>query len=239
MSDPVDISEATFKIKDKTYKLSDLISALSSVNKLAQSQADEIKQLKALTSRKDDDAPPPDKGRGRKPVDNDDESDDEQIDLETISRSDLVKYIMKGVNKSLEAAVKPLVEKVSGTEKSLRRKEIESQLKEIEDSPEDFPYFEDLSEEIQAIIKKRPDLGLDEAYALATHHHKDKVAEIRKTRDEEDKDKDEEETQPFFGFTPTSGRSTGKKDMTQKDAAQSAWDQTVKGTPAERLLAGD
>ena len=236
MSGTLDISTAVFKVKDKEFKVSDLVEALQQLGTANRNHVKEIKELREQLA----------KGPFKKQEDDagDDDSTDpptrrEEVDLEKLSRKDFMGVIVQALTKHLDEKLKPIAEGAEQTSVRLQRDDMRRQLKEIEDNPDMYPDFDEFADEVQEVLKEKGNLSLDEAFALARHRNPDKTKELTDKRIKKETEEADAKKPDFLGFTPTSGKSSPNKKMTEAQASEDAWDKTIAGTPAAALLARD
>lgn len=218
------ISETGPKTKDGKFSLDDLVVAVQHLSKQTKSRFDEYdKKITTVTPPR-----PSDKKE-------DDKSDD--VDLEKMSRADFANHLRKTFTGDLKSVLEPVLRGFDGVRTEAGRTRLELDVSEAE---EKYPDLWDFEDEIKAELKQRPDLSVDEAYHLARAHNPDKTKEVVEKQEKESKlAKEKEEADKaadFLGFTPTSGKYAVDKVMDPDKAASTAWDATVKGTPAEKLL---
>lgn len=185
-----------------------------------ESVEDEIKTLKKGSDKpkdKSDAATPPTAS----------EATLDDAKLETMSRRQLVDLILGRVGKVVEEKIKPIGESLETTREETLRNDLKAQLKDASEKYEDFWSFRD---ETQAILKRHPDLSIEDAYHLAKSGNPEKVAKLedeRKVKEEEDRkdSKRDKESSKFGGFLPTSGVTRRSEQMSPEEAAEAAWEE--------------
>lgn len=170
-------------------------------------------------------------------ADDDAEDGDNDIDLERLSRSELVNFINKGLSKTLSKVLKPIQDRLESTSTDA---EVDRVRREFAKANEDFPDFMEWKEEMRGIISLHPELSAEDVYLLARAKNPDKVKEVNEKLQEGKGEKDEkalsERKRAFGGLTPTSGISLEKDGKKQpKEAAGAAWDE-VFGQVDKELL---
>lgn len=187
--------------------------------------AKEVADRKALEDQDDDD-------------DDDDTAGDD--DLEKMDRGQFANFIVGRLKKEVGKDFKELTRSNQETRLDAAKDKLQRQLAKLKD---DHPDFLEYKDDIARIAETHPDLSPEDLYTLAKAKNPAKREELEKKSAEEKKKKEAEEHKEqrarFAGFTPTSGSSgdkTGK--MSQKDAAGSAWDETMASLPKELIGGG-
>ncbi len=171
-----------------------------------------------------------------------DDDEPEDVDLESLSRNELVNHLEKGFGKTLSKALKPILDRLEATSTDVETDRVK---REFAKAKEDFPDFMEWKDEMRDIITAHPELSAENIYLLARAKNPEKVKEIDKKAKEEKGEKEEIDEsgklkgmRAFGGLTPTSGASVendGKKQP--KEAALSAWDQAMSNVP-DSLVGG-
>lgn len=167
----------------------------------------------------------------------DGDEEPEEVNLEGLSRDQLVKHIDKSFTKAIAQALKPIQERLENTSTDA---EVDRVKREFAKAKDDFPDFMDWKDEMRDIISAHPDLSAESIYLLARAKNPDKAKEIDEKLQEGksgDKEKElSERKRAFGGLTPTSGTSEQKDGKKQpKDAAQAAWNEVFAGIPDDVL----
>ncbi len=169
--------------------------------------------------------------------DNDDDNADDDIDIERVSRTELVNHLDKRFAKSLTKALKPILDRLENTSTTVETDRIRREFTKAQDDHSDFMEWKD---EMREIMSAHPDLSAERLYRLARSENPEKVKEIdakvKEGTNEEDEKKLSERKRVFGGLTPTSGTSVendGKKEP--KDAAVAAWKEVMGQVPDEVL----
>ena len=152
-------------------------------------------------------------------------------ELENLDRAGFLAHIMGEINKSLSGLSDGLDKKLSDINDRADTDDTKAELRAVTDKHKDFM---DWAPEIQKIIKDSPGLSLSRAYKVARDENPDKMKEVdEKYKDDGNKDTGNKPT-GFGGLTPTSGVQTDMPaDMTQDDAAEAAWSETMDGIDLE------
>ncbi len=150
-----------------------------------------------------------------------DDVDDEVVDLDMMSNSELVGHLLKEFRKDLQ----PLTERIQGNEAMSLRDKAEIEVDRLSSRHDDFIAFKD---EMKTELEENGNLTLEQAYKLAKVNSPEKVADLAKKAQDE-KDKDNPPEPQFGGLLPTSGITRKSSRMTQTDAALAAWDEIFPG----------
>lgn len=166
-----------------------------------------------------------------------DDPPDEDVDVERLSRVDLVKHMDDRLARTLAKALKPIQEKLEVTSTDAETDRVK---REFAGAKDKFSDFMDWKDEMVEIVTAHPDLSAEKIYLLAKAMNPDKAKEldgkVKDGKDKEDKKEASERARAFGGLTPTSGTSLEKDGKKQpKEAALSAWDQTM-GQVDEKIL---
>ncbi len=156
---------------------------------------------------------------------------DDQV-IDDMTGSQLAAHIISQIGDVVKDAVKPVSDKVDDVDVRHQTGVTKSLLNKAVDDHKDFWSWKD---EMTALAGQHPSLTPQALYTLARDENPDKATEIdkelaKKNDDLDDDGKKKEEPQVFGGLTPTSGVSgkEGKSDMKSREAAESAWEQTMK-----------
>lgn len=173
----------------------------------------------------------------------DEEEDDDLIDLEKLSRRELLNLIEKRHTKRLRSELEPIARSLTGVHESTAEKDIRAQ---IQDCVKKHPDFWEWRGEMQAIVKRNPNMTPEEAYVLARSYNPNKVKEVEtkletpeQKTERERKEQASKKTIPDFlfgGLTPTSGKTGGKareKVKAGADPGEVAWERVIGGGELE------
>ena len=165
--------------------------------------------------------------------DNIEDDPDPEVDVERLSRSELVSHINRSLDKTIAKALKPVLDRLESTTTDAETDRVKREFEKAKDSHSDFMEWKD---EMRDIITAHPDLSAERIYRLARSENPEKAKEIDdKIKEDKDKKSGESNVTPmraFGGLRSTSGKSVendGKKQP--KDAAKSAWDQVMGDVP--------
>lgn len=211
---------------DKDVRVHQLETQLSGVveivKTLASGQTNLQESLKSLqetlsTANKHEDPEPED-------VDPDD------VELETLSRKDLLKLIEKNVDKKMQANLNPLKNSIEGVGSKLDEAISSVTVKEFQ---KENPDLMEWKNEIAGIFKGGRATNVNDAYRLARLDDPDKAAAIdKKYAPAVEKSKDIDAVHVFKGFPPNSGTATTKNTrMTTKQSADAAWEEATAAMP--------
>ncbi len=161
----------------------------------------------------------------------------EDVDLESLSRNELVNHLEKGFGKTLSKALKPILDRLESTSTDVETDRVR---REFTKAKEDFPDFMEWKDEMREIITAHPELSAEDIYLLARAKNPEKVKEVdeklEEDKGEEGEKKLSERKRAFGGLTPTSGTSLEKDGKKQpKEAATAAWDEVMGQVPEELL----
>jgi hypothetical protein len=198
-----------------------IVTALRYLNAENQSLKEEMKGLKAAPPVKDDDKATP-------PTANPD-------DVEKMNNAELSAHIGDSILARMKKElIDPLTKQISDLDGKSDRRMVSDDVAKAQEKYADFGQF---TNEIAAMIKEKPDLSVDEAYALSKHNNPAKVEELEKVAAEQAaKEKSEKESTEFGGLLPTSGLTAKNDEMTMKDASEAAFNEIFVGTPLEKML---
>ncbi len=166
--------------------------------------------------------------------DNIEDGPDPEVDVERLSRSELVSHINKSFDKTIAKVLKPVLDRLESTTTDAETDRVK---REFEKAKDDYPDFMEWKDEMKEIITAHPDLSAKRIYRLARSENPDKAKEIddkiKEDKDEKDGKDNVTPMRAFGGLRSTSGKSVendGKKQP--KDAAKSAWDQVMGDVPS-------
>ncbi len=158
---------------------------------------------------------------------------DPEVDVERLSRSELVSHINRSLDKTIAKALKPVLDRLESTTTDVETDRVKREFEKAKDDHSDFMEWRD---ELQAMVTAHPDLSAERMYRLVRSENPEKAKEIDdKAKEKKDKEDGEDNITPmraFGGLRSTSGKSVendGKKQP--KDAAKSAWDQVMGDVP--------
>lgn len=169
------------------------------------------------------------------PSDDDDDDDDEGTlpegpDLESMSRQDFLKVVVKSVSKELGKELKKVQTSANSTREELERDRIKDQVSKVASANPDFWEWAD---EIRTIANETPGISVKRAYALAKEENPEKAKKLaEKFKDKGDKNGSGEsdgkgKPRRIGGLLPTSGAEAPTQKMDRRTAAQKAWDAVV------------
>lgn len=186
------------------------------------------------------------KERNQAPVQTDDEPDDgegegdgelpnyDATTLETLPRAQFMDYMLKHFKANLEGALKPINERINNVGVSAQTQAWIQEGEKVKAKNPDFPEWKD---EMLALAKDHPNMGIQRLYTLAKAENPEKVAELAKKYKKEDDTSTEGKPKPKagngkpkpFSMSPGSGGTSDTKNqkMNAQDAAADAWEQTV------------
>lgn len=173
--------------------------------------------------------------------DDEDEEEDEQstsfsdVDLETMSRAQLLDFINNNNEKALKRALKaiedkfakPIVNQVTNVENSVRAQQLQKEIDSLAGANKDFWDWRD---EMIKINNENPDrLSPTRLYHLAKAENPAKAAELAKKYDTSGNGKNERDARKpsFGGFQPGSTSSKQNAKMSTEDALEDAYAQMV------------
>lgn len=147
-------------------------------------------------------------------------------DLESMSRSDFARHLLGKFNKLVDAKITPVKETFETDSVERRRSEAKRELDEVTSKHPDFWDFKD---EIVDATKRFPEMSIEEAYQFARTQNPEKAKEVDEraaTIEQERKEETESKKERFTGIMPTSGVAHASKEMSAKDAAEAAWEES-------------
>ena len=169
------------------------------------------------------------------------EPDEEEIDsttLETLPRAQFMDVMLRKFKANLEASLQPINERINNVGNTVETRSLMEEGQKVKAEKADFMEWKD---EMTALAKEHPTLGIRRLYNLARADNPEKAAEM----DKKYKKKDDGENPPPkskprpFSMSPGGGAGTTEtrnQRMNPKDAAQAAWEDTVAkmgGSPFE------
>jgi hypothetical protein len=154
--------------------------------------------------------------------------DDDDVNLETMTRQEYANYILKQAESRLVDPVK--AEQAADVQKR-DRDEAKRQIDAAAGKHGDFWEFR---EEMKSIVNELPDINIEDAYVLAKSRNPDKASlvdeRIAKKKKEEKKEEEKKEDEPKYGgLLPTSTTSKRSSTMKPDEAAEAAWSETGAG----------
>lgn len=159
---------------------------------------------------------------------------EEEVDLENMKPADFQAFILKQVGGMLDEKLKGVVERVEGTSRDLNRFRVGQDAEKLIAKHKDFS---DWNDEMAALAKVHPTLGLADLYRLARSGDEKKAKELdEKYTPKEEKKDDAGGLRLFGGFRPsktTEGADGGEppKKVTTTEALNKAWDEAVSEFP--------
>lgn len=216
----VDISQLTEALKGLPEGVQDAVKSAIREASGEQRAANEAARAAAAAQQEDEDDP-----------------EDKDFDVERVSRTELVSHLNKGFEKTINRALKPILDKLEATSTDVETDRVRREFKDAKGKYSDFMEWKD---EMRDIISAHPDLSAKNIYLLARAKDPDKAkeidAKIKKEKDEEEGEDVDERRRAFGGLTPTSGSSVkidGKKQP--KEASLAAWDKVMGSLPDDIL----
>lgn len=161
-------------------------------------------------------------------------------DLEGMDRSQFSDYILGQVNKGFDKLSEQMNGQVETVKFNASNTALQGEFNTVREANPDFDHYKN---EIAAVAQQNPDMKISDMYTLAKANNPEKVTEVTKTLETEkietDKLAAEEAKQNtskgFGGLTPTSGqRIEQPSDMTQENAGNAAWDETMANIEMEQ-----
>ncbi len=154
--------------------------------------------------------------------------------LEVMTRAEYATHIQKSIMSEMKGLMKGLNTKVEDSDAKAFEKELRVQVKEAQKV---HPDFDKWKPEMHKVFKENPYISMEDAYTLVRAKDSTKAGEM----DKEFKLKngkplesgklnggdDTEKEEPFFGLTPTSGKTVKNQKMSKTDAANSAWESVM------------
>lgn len=167
----------------------------------------------------------------------DDDSDDEPVDVNSLDNSAFQKLLMKEIGGIIDEKLGAFGQKVDGVANTFHTDRLRKEYGELK---KDHPDFDDWQEEMQALAKENPGLGLKRLYTLARSENDVKAKELdaKYAKAKGDgKEKDDHTLTLFGGFRPTIGKTDGDQPgkkgekLTADQAGAKAWEETVAKFP--------
>ena len=168
--------------------------------------------------------------------DTDDDSDDD-VDVNSLDNSGFQKFLMKEIGGLLDEKLGAVSKNIEGVSNAFHSDKIRKEYGELK---EDNPDFDDWQDEMRALAKDFPALGLKRLYTLARSENDVKAKELDAKYAKQkngDGTKDDKTLTLFGGFRPTIGKTgggdSGKKEekLTPAEAGEKAWEETVARFP--------
>ena len=145
------------------------------------------------------------------------------VDLEQLDRKQFAQLMISTTANALKAEMNNLLggvdDRISGLAERFESKNAEEQIGKVSGNNPDFWEW---SGEIKTLLKENPTLSVSRAYNLAKTENPEKATKLSKQYN-----KSETKDQSFFGLTPTSTRTRGTGKMTQKEAAEKAFENVM------------
>ena len=167
------------------------------------------------------------------------EQEPEEADLDSMTRSDFVKYAVAAIKKQV---IDPLAKEVQGTRETQAVTELKRRFEAVKAAKRDFG---DWMDELKTAYTANPNLDPEDAYLLVRAKNPKKATELDKKYDDEakkaaeesKKEKEEQEKQGrrdnvtkmrFGGLPPSAGsKQAGNTHKDLKSAAETAFEKTV------------
>lgn len=208
-------------------KIDSITSAMQQTNEMMQKLAEQVvSQQEMLSSLQS-------KGQEKK------EDKKINVDLESMGNTELAMHIIDQVSQLLDQKVKPVEDKAS---EAINLTSRESVSRLIDKAAEQYPDFYEWTDEMQKLAEENPTLSPERLYKLARSENPDKAAEIDGKEKGEEKEsplpnkedsspspsaKQREKQKEFGGLPPGNAPTEPKTNLTQDDAAQTAWDEAL------------
>lgn len=168
----------------------------------------------------------------------------DNVDLETLSNTDLVRFnqeqTAKMIRDSLKEALDPLRKDLENTRQGFRQHSSSIELENVKSKYKDF---DEWHEEMRAILKKNPGLDLDSAYKLSRVNDEEKAKKLdekfSKGDENSEDDKDEKPAVRFGGLLSSEvGEGKGSvQRMNPNDAFDAAVEKVTADFPdLERVM---
>lgn len=201
-------SENSIEIDGKVYTAEQLKSGITTLNAAkARAETNLItanEELTALRSKAMSVTPP------------DNNSNKEDVDLESLDRSQYMEHLLSKVRNELVA---PIGARVIQGEKALATNTTRQDIKAVEKKYEDFWEFED---EVKSVLKQNSSINIEDAYLLARGKAPEKAKMVETAAQVRNREKNKYK---FGGLLPTSGLTRKNSKMGMKDAADAAWEE--------------
>lgn len=144
-------------------------------------------------------------------------------DLDTMTNKDLVQLLLTKLSGAMEEKIAKTAEhidsKVSALAERFEGKNASEQIEKVAGKNDDFWEW---ASEIKLLLKDTPTLSVDRAYKLARAENPDKVEKLKSKYE-----KKVETKSNLFSLTPTSSRQSGTGKMSQRDAAEKAFNEVM------------
>ena len=151
-------------------------------------------------------------------------------ELEKMDRSQFADSILARVEKVVEKSMGSIDKKLTESRNQSRAKDLKAEWEGLLTSTKDDAVSLDaLKQETFDTLKSKPDLSVNEAFALAKANNPDKVKELTtaaETKAKEEQDKKAADEKPKFGGLLPTGDLSGKEkeEMTRDEAVDAAWE---------------
>lgn len=157
-------------------------------------------------------------------VEQPEEEDEENVDLELISRADFAKHIVRRVEQAINKnVVEPLSQQLSELRATTTRDQLGRAVQELRSK---YPDFNEWSQDMIELAKEQPTLPPHRLYILARGENPTKA----KAMDAKYAPRDQGNVRNirFGGLTPSqSGSGSRARNMAPAEAGKAAWDDTV------------
>jgi len=229
--DGSDLGGADDSKPDPMSKLTEQVTALhETIGKLAQGYGSLDAALKAM----DEKVTTLESSGGSRHGSSDDKSSSVDfggdVDLETLSRKELVALMASSVGKIVQDHLKPIQEKMGKAFDRMDQSEALQEVREIKASEKDFL---DFKEEIGGVLRDNPGLSIRRALQIARAENPEKAEKLRTKYNPR-----KPESDFTGGFFPTSSRTESSTKMKPQQAAEAAWQSVMSslGDGAEKAL---
>ena len=158
----------------------------------------------------------------------------ENIDLESLSREDFMREIVKNVTESVKTdLIAPVASQVTGLGQFAATNVLTTQMAQLKTQ---FPDSGDWGGEISAMLQANPRLPVEDAYLIAKGRNPTKAGELTEKYAKLAETRKDEQTaelvEQFGGMFPNAAPiKIERDDMTLDDAGQDAWDKTIERHP--------
>lgn len=210
------------KLSDVVAAVRELADMVQNTQKSTQQVRDELEQkLKEL------------EGSVKAPPKQEPEEDLSKVDLEGMSRTDLVNFITNQMSKKMEKILSGVQGKIENVSQQTRQSKLEQEIERLSEKHKDFY---DWTDEMRSIHKKHPTMSVAEAYKLARTEDPDKAKKLDdkyKDPDPDPSSKDgkggKDSKQTYGGMPPGTAKTSQPTNMTKEQAIENAWNETMAG----------
>lgn len=166
---------------------------------------------------------------GKADAEEEDEQEDLNVDLETLSRTDFARHLLGQMDRTIKDALKPVQQKADQTDEDFTKAQIKEQISVARKS---HPDLDEWSGELKEVLKESPGLSLKRAIKIAKDENPEKAKQLAEKFKMDDADDDSGRAKGkgkkgFGGLTPGGSKTQNSTRMSQKEASESAWDEAV------------